>query len=206
MNIKYRDKRICIITNYRTGSSSFITTISDLNKNPSMGEYFSKVSYDGKGFTIDKAFRNLLSMPRYTVKVMPNQLRYDMELLTKVITSSDRIIYLYRRDFVSQVKSFLAAKSTNSYSVTGYKELDQSPENSIINVPLLSNDFINEATDILKNNYITMSECYNLFPGDIYCLEDFENQNPYKKQIVWSQELPDITPYNVESLFKTRSI
>jgi hypothetical protein len=202
MNIKYRDKRICIITNYRTGSSSFITIISDLNKNPSMGEYFAKVSYGGKGFTIDKAFRNLLSMPRYLVKVMPDHLRYNMELLTNVITNSDRIIYLYRRDFVSQVNSFLAAKSTNSYSVTGYKELDQSPESSIVKVPVLSTEFIQEATDLLKNNYITMSECYKLFPGDIYCLEDFENQNPYKKQIIWSQELPYIQPYDVEGLFK----
>jgi len=202
MNIKYRDKKICIITNYRTGSSSFITTISDLNKNPSLGEYFSKVSYDGRGFTIDKAFRNVLSKPRYIVKVMPDHLRYNIELLTTIITNSDRIIYLYRRDFVSQVKSFLAAKSTNSYSVTGYKELDQTPENSIVKVPVLSTEFIQEATHILINNYLAMAECYRLFPGDIYCLEDFANQNPYKKQNIWAQELPYITPYDVEGLFK----
>jgi hypothetical protein len=202
MNIKYRDKKICIITNYRTGSSSLLTTIAGLNKYPSLGEYFNTVSYDGTGFTIDKAFRNITSMPRYIIKVMPDHLRYNMDLLTKVMSCSDRVIYLYRRDFVSQVKSFIAAKSTNSYSVTGYKELDQTPESSIVNVPVLTNEFIQEATNILTNNYLAMAECCKLFPGDVYCLEDFKNQNPYKKHINWSQNLPYIEPYDVDILFK----
>ena len=204
MNIKYRDKRICIITNYRTGSSSFSSTISNLNKNTALGEYFNTVSSDGKGLNLDKAFRNILSMARYVIKVMPDQLKYDIESLTKIISSSDRTIYLYRRDFVSQAKSFLAARSTNSYSITGYKELDQSPESSIINVPVLTDEFIQDSIKILINNYILMAQCYTLFPGDIYCLEDFTNQNPYKKHINWSQELPYIEPYNVEALFKSR--
>lgn len=201
MNIKYNEKKICILTNYRSGSSSFCTALVNTNKKPGLGEYFNQVSYDGTGFTICKALRNLYSMNRYVLKLMPDHLRYDTELLDTVLSHADRIVYLYRRDFTAQVKSFLAARSTMSFGITGYKELDQLPETSIVKVPELSDNFVNESISILKNNYLVMAECYNKFPGEVFCLEDFSKQNPYRTTILWKKEVTDIPKFDVSSLF-----
>lgn len=201
MNIKYKEKKICVLTNYRSGSSSFCTAIGNTNKTFMLGEYFNPVSYNGTGFTIDKALRNLYSMNRYVLKLMPDHLRYNKELLDTVLSHVDKVIYLYRRDFVAQVKSFLAANSTKSFGVTGYKELDQSPETSIIKVPELSDTFIQENISTLKNNYLVMSECFKKFPGEVFCLEDFPKQNPYRTTIIWKKEVTDIPKFDVDSLF-----
>jgi hypothetical protein len=201
MNIKYKEKKICIITNYRSGSSSFCTALSDFNKLPNLGEYFNPVSYDGTGFTIDKALRNLYSMNRYVLKIMPGHLRHDPGLLNTVLSHADKVIYLYRRNFVAQVKSLLAANSTNSFCVNGYKEYDQLPETSIVKVPELSDEFIHKNINILKNNYLVMADCFNKFPGEVFCLEDFPKQNPYHTTVVWKKEVTDISHFDVEGLF-----
>lgn len=205
MNIKYNEKKICVVTNYRSGSSSFCTALSDFNKLPNLGEYFNLASYDGTGFTIDKALRNLYSMNKYVLKIMPGHLRHNPELLNNVLSHADKVIYLYRRNFVAQVKSLLAADSTNSFCVNGYKEYDQSPENSIIKVPELSNSFIQKHIDILKNNYLVMADCLKKFPGEVFCLEDFPKQNPYRTTILWTKEVTNIPNFEVEGLFSNTS-
>jgi len=206
MNIRYKEKKICILTNYRTGSSSLCTALSNTNKIPMLGEYFNPVTFNGTGFTMDKALRNITSMNKYILKVMPDHLRYDPELLTTVLAHADRVIYLYRRDFNAQVRSFLAANSTKSFGITGYKELDQTPETSIVNVPELSEDFVHRNITILKNNYLTMAKCFKKFPGEVFCLEDFPKQNPYRSTIIWKKEVTDIPSFDVAGLFEKISL
>jgi hypothetical protein len=201
MNIRYKEKKICVVTNYRSGSSSFCTSIGNTNKTYMLGEYFNPVSYNGTGFTIEKALRNLYSMNRYVLKLMPDHLRYNPGLIDMVLAHADKIIYLYRRDFAAQVKSFLAANSTKSFGITGYKELNQSPETSIVKVPELSEEFIKENITILKNNYLAMANCFNKYPGEVFCLEDFPKQNPYRTTIIWEKEVKDIPNFDVDSLF-----
>lgn len=201
MNIRYKEKKICIVTNYRSGSSSLCTAIADVNKLPNLGEYFNIATYDGTGFTIDKALRNLYSMNRYVLKVMPGHLRHNPDLLSTVLSHADKVIYLYRRNFASQVKSLLAANSTNSFCINGYTEYDQSPETSIVRVPELSEAFIQENINILKNNYLVMADCFKKFPGEIFCLENFPKQNPYRTTIIWKKEVKDIPDFDVEGLF-----
>lgn len=201
MNIRYKEKKICVLTNYRSGSSSFCTSIGNTNKTYMLGEYFNPVTFNGTGFTINKALRNLYSMDRYVLKLMPDHLRYNHDLLDTVLSHADKIIYLYRRDFVAQAKSFLAANSTKSFGITGYKELDQSPETSIIKVPELSETFIEENVNRLRNNYIAMADCFKKFPGEVFCLEDFPKQNPYRTTVIWKKEVTNIPNFDVDSLF-----
>ena len=202
MHIRYKEKKICLLTNYRSGSTSFCNALSNTNKIPIIGEYFNPVTFNKTGFTIDKALRNLTSMNKYILKVMPDHLRYNSELLTTVLSHADRVIYLYRRDFIAQSKSFLAANSTKSFGITGYKELDQSPETSIVKVPELSEEYVHRNITVLKNNYLMMAECFKKFPGEVFCLEDFPKQNPYRSTIIWKKEVTNIPDFNVADLFE----
>ena len=59
MDFKFKEKRICVFANYRTGSTTVYQNITDSNKLPSLGEYFrtTNIGY-ARLFPYEKAIRN----------------------------------------------------------------------------------------------------------------------------------------------------
>jgi hypothetical protein len=197
MKLEFKERRICLVTNYRTGSSFLSSLISDTNKVEGLGEYFGPCSYV-KEFPFSLAFRNFNTMKQFNLKFMANHLDYDMDRISQVLNKCDRIIYLYRRDFEAQALSWVASQRTMSWAQTGLKEFYQHEQDKVIIRPPLPEDFVQHNIDILKNNYITMAKIYQKYPGTVYCLEDFEIKRPYQRKIIWECDKPIIEDFDVE--------
>lgn len=196
----YREKKICVFTNYRTGSSSLTQNIATLNNIESVGEQFAYESVDRDISKFEKTFLDIHKNNQFVLKLMADHLRYNDELINKVLSSVDKIIYLYRRDFTAQAKSYIASYLTHTLGPFGYKEIINS-KSSIINVPENYTEHFDNIVNKLKMNYLKMSEFYKKVPGDLLCLEDFEVKRPYIKTVIWPGPEPIIEPYDVESLF-----
>lgn len=197
MNIRFKERRICLVTNYRTGSSFLSRSISDVNKINPIGEYFGPCSYVDQ-FPFSLAIRNFNTMKEFNLKFMANHVDYDMEKIDQILSKCDRIIYLYRRDFKAQALSWVASQRTMSWSQTGFKEFYQRDDDKVIIRPPLPEDFVKHNIDILKNNYIAMSEIYRRYPGNVFCLEDFDIKKPYQRKVIWECEKPSIEDFDVE--------
>jgi hypothetical protein len=199
---RYKEKKICIFTNYRTGSSFLNSRIAATNNLLAIGEHFNYYNIKNNLPLFDTCYTDLISKPRFAVKLMADHLVYNNELIEKVLTKVDKIIYLYRKDFTAQAKSYISSASTNTFMVTGLKETFQTPEDSVITVADLEQSVIDNYIDTLKKNYYTMAYFYKKFSGDLLCLEDFKIKNPYQKTIMWGGKEPVIPEFDVESLFK----
>lgn len=210
-SIKFRykgAKRICVFANYRSASSYIHNTITTVNSNVPLGEYFAEVNPNIDGpcenkdtnntFSYEKAIKNLQSIPRYTVKLMANQLQFDDTKIKSVLDIVDKVVYVYRRDFIAQGLSLLSVAPHKLYSVMGFRESGQAP--SIIDVPILSQEYIDRMTNILRDNYTCMAKYIKTYPGEIICLEDIVNQKPYLKTTVWNQPIPEFEDFNVEKV------
>lgn len=195
MNLKFKEKRICIFANYRTGSTTIIEKIVENNNLPGLGEYFRimNIGY-ARLLPFEKVLRNFNSMNEFVLKIMADHVGHDMQKLSDIVTRCDRIIYVYRRDFKAQALSWLAADSTASYN--DLKKLDGSVAELI--VPNLTPEYVDKQVDMLKNNYITMGKLYKKYPGEVICLDDFETKDPYTRKYVWTNGQPEIPEFNVE--------
>lgn len=202
----YKENKICIFTNYRTGSSFLSRKISNLSNSVGLGEHFAYQKRDRKitnysESVFNEEFSNIHKNKRFLIKLMADHLDYTDGYIQQVLGSVDKIIYLYRRDFAAQAKSYVAGMMTKSLGFHGYKEMETS-NITTVTVPEEYKEHSPFLIDILKKNYIKMSEFYKKVPGDMYCLEDFEVQRPYRKIVVWPGTEPVIEPFDVESLFR----
>jgi hypothetical protein len=188
-------KRVIVCTNYRSGSTSFCEEYIKQNKIPRtrvLGECFGSGLFAGIPFK--KTFNNLCSYDKFFVKFMPSHVYFAMDKSREILSKADLIVYLYRKDFISQAKSFVSADRTGSF----YAGSD-SP--TIVKVPSVDESYVRSLTTVLKKNYECMAELRQEFPGPTYCYEDIHNNRPYNKTTIWTNE-PDIEPFNVEGLFK----
>ncbi len=195
MNLKFKEKRICIFANYRTGSTTICKKITDSNNIPSLAEYFrtTNIGY-ARLLPYEKVIRNFNSINEFVLKLMADHVGYDDEKIATILNKCDKIVYVYRRDFKAQALSWLAADSTASYA--DLKKADGSLVE--FNVPHLSPEYIDKQIDILKNNYITMGKFYKKYPGEVICLDDFETKEPYTRTYVWTNGQPQIPDFDVE--------
>lgn len=189
--LKSNANRICLVTNYRTGSSNIITNISETNRLQTYGEYFAPVGWSSKLFSFDTAFRNVNSVKKFTLKLMADHVDHDMNNIARILDIMNEIKYLYRRDFTSQALSYIAARTTHSYAVTGYREMYQSSDTTV-HVRHVPVQVIEECCDILINNYKTMAKIMKIYPGDVLCLEDLSIKKPYTRTITWEDDVVDI--------------
>lgn len=200
---RYKEKKICIFTNYRTGSSFLNQRIGFINGTKTFGEMFSYYQVKNNLESFDEHLSHLNSNSKFVLKLMADHLSYDKDKLEQVLTSCDKIVYLYRKDFKAQAMSYIAASITNTYSITGLKENLQN--HRIITVPQVPQQQIDSYVDVLKNNYLSMSYFFNKIPGELICLEDFEIKKPYQKTISWIGEVPEIPEFDVEALFNSQN-
>jgi hypothetical protein len=172
----------------------------DKNKVIGMGEYFTGVKY--KLYSYEKAFKSISSMKTYAIKLLADQVDFNDDQIESVLNISDKIIYLYRKDYISQVLSYISATETSSYAL-GFNDTRQDVVEVV--VPKITEDTIKEYETLLRNNYLKMSQMFKKYPGQLVCLEDL-TQKPYKNKIIWSQPVEEIKHHildlDVVSLFR----
>ena len=103
-HILFKGKKVCVLTNYRTGSTFFIQETFLTNRIAPTGdwEYFN----DDRDF--DFALNQLKIPNKLVFKMMPDHIDHSPVKLSKIATVCDEFMYLYRRDFDAQAKSWIA--------------------------------------------------------------------------------------------------
>lgn len=185
--------RVIVCTNYRSGSTSFCEEYIKQNKIPRtrvLGECFGQLD----DIPYMKIFNNLCSYDKFFFKFMPSHVYFDMDKSREILSKADLIIYLYRKDFIKQAKSFISASRTGSFYAGG-------DSYTVVKVPSVDESYVKKVTTTLKKNYEYMAKLRCEFPGPVYCYEDINSNRPYNKSTIWTNE-PDIKSFNVEALFK----
>jgi hypothetical protein len=140
-------KSVCVITNFRTGSTSFTLLKAEEYNLPYKAEMFSHDRPYGLGKAKAK-WEVASKMHEYTeeekrfrisedlfldqiavgepccFKVMPNQVKEEGNM-DKLLQTVDKIYYLYRRDFKAQAKSWIAVRRIGDFGGTGFISMEK---------------------------------------------------------------------------------
>ena len=183
-DIKFRGKRICIICNYRTGSTFFIRETFLGNRiNPTGNwEYFN----DNRDFNF--ALEQLTIPSKFVFKLMPDHIDHSLVKLDKLSTICDEFMYLYRRDFEAQARSWIAWNMAGDHEHHYGKVKEYNID--------VTQEVADRYTQQLIDNYKSMRYAYQKYPGKVYCLEDFSVKIPYDRRYIWKNEI-SIPSFNV---------
>lgn len=200
--------RILVITNYRTGSTNFVHALSEKYDLPMRGEICLSKWKIGKENKQSGKIKMLRQGAQGVYKIMPDQLNGSK--LKDWIAVSDKVYYLYRRDFNAQVRSWLGVTQSGSWRKNGFVggktphtgEYGKIEEFKVKAIP----STVKMVVTKLRKNYQHMADSYKTHPGELVAYEDFyknENYKPYNKKYNFVQtrgglQIPDI---NVEALF-----
>jgi len=143
---------VCIVTNFRTASTSFTLLKSEEYNLPYKGELFSHERSRSLGdapafwelrqsnargeteysreeilhLTRDEAFlEELRKGTPCCFKIMPSHIKTNDSMLHDIISACDKVYYLYRRDFKAQLSSYLAVRIEGDYDQTGFKQFSK---------------------------------------------------------------------------------
>lgn len=232
-------KTVCTVTNFRNASTSFTLLKSEEYDLPWKSEMFShalphflgKVEQGQKA--LNKFTKNEIDLmlldeivkgTKCCFKLMPLHIRNE-KTRRNVVKSVDKLYYLYRRNFIDQVKSLAAVRLLGGiFTQTGFEVkssdfYERAKETHLgrsgigkTSVQVVTQKHLDKwpnmpisfFRDIIVNNYIEMSKLYKEFPGELICYEDYfkgEKYLRYNKQVHWEIE-PIIEDFDVESLFK----
>ncbi len=176
-DIKFKGRKICVITNYRTGSTFFIRETFLTNRIMPMGDW--------EHFNSNKPFGRLLfelqQRTAFVFKLMPDQINLDKSKFNDIIGQCDEIVYLYRRDFEAQAKGWIAWNVSGDHE-HHYGELKRYDIK-------ISQEDADKYSQQLINNYKFMRDTFKKFPGNVYCLEDFPIQIPYSRIYNWLSDV-----------------
>lgn len=234
--------KVLIITNFRTASTAFTLLKAEEYDLPYCGEMFSheKPFNIGKTGEVKKLENRTTRVwldelrtndeVKCCFKVMPVHFKWDMDGLGECCRSVDKIYYLYRKDFLGQLDSYISVRGYIDSQHTGFitntppgqkekrarqlvlGELGKTKEPIKIEMDY-NDDAINGTKGTFVNvkglrnslirNYQVMADLYKKYPGELVCKEDYfagEKYNPYNREVTWKNR-PDIEDFDVESLF-----
>lgn len=204
-DLRFTERRIVVLSNYRTGSSFFTDFVADLNQTVKIGEYFAPSESEERIIPVEKGLKQLLTKPRYCYKLMANQIINDpteegyAQVKQVLDLSADRVLYLYRRDFKATALSLIAADWTKSYHVTGFNLIHNPNKIKFpVDITGIPDWFIESRINILKFNYKMLGKYYRERGGNIYCMEDDFVDSlyiPYQREVVWVNGEPDIDQF-----------
>jgi ferredoxin len=247
-------RNVVVLTNFRTGSTSFTLKKSDEYRLPYKGELFSherphpigklpaketvikEFGYPAYSWVDTylsrwNLFQELKDGASACYKIMPSHFDEDYDQLASVLAQADKVYYLYRRDLMAQVKSWMEVRHSGSFSQTGFKtntgeystrmhqlhrgtlKVGETYRNTIDpNDPLFTTSKTNVETKALvtqlDRNYQAMGLMYKKVPGVLVCYEDYfsgDLYKPYNREIKWTSE-PQIdewvTEWTIENYFK----
>jgi hypothetical protein len=185
LDIKFNGKRVCLVTNYRTGSTFFIRETFKVNKIPPTEnwEHFNSKR------TFAQNFNLLQRSQSFIFKLMPDQIDHSLTGIKLIEDRCDELIYLYRRNFVSQASSWIA------WNLTGDHDHHWGENRTYELEP--TQEIADKYTNQLLENYQSMKYIYNQYPGRVFCLEDFPNQYPYNRNYKWQSKVK-IPSFNVQ--------
>lgn len=238
---------VCIVTNFRTASTTFNLLKSEEYDLPYKGEMLSherarplgnapsiwqlrKSNVEGTtqytkaeilDLSSDAAFlKEIQKGEPCCFKLMPSHINDD-KMLYDIVSSCDKVYYLYRRDFKAQLESYLAARLGGDWQSTGFatptrdthsmdriKEVHLGTKGKIDTVvkhldPNANPRLRRLIAGHLINNYIRMANLYKRIPGELICTEDYftkDKYNPYNREIHWTQD-PNLEDFDTEGLF-----
>lgn len=180
---------VCILTNYRTGSTSFIRGFADQNKLVNKWEVFNAtIPYAENVYKPEHVqFQRILPQITHSsrgvaFKVMGDQLGWDENYFDQLIVAGCTPIYLYRRDFAAQAKSWtswLVSEDWNHhYGQDRTYKID------------CGQDYFDAQTEVLVKNYEFMYDMANKYPGRMVCYEELftNNPRPYNRKYDWTFE------------------
>lgn len=243
-------KKVVIFTNYRTASTSFTLLKSEEYGLPYSAELFSHERMEGLGripsrvelqqeykihqyelLDLIQSTENLISELRKEdtetcFKIMPNQVE-SLRNNIDIANACDKVYFLYSRDFIRTVKSWIAVRLHGGFGNTGFKWTSRNytvekikeihlgrlgkKDTHIVDVDPTCNA-LNGGRGIVTipnmrlqiiDNYKRMAEVYREVGGELICKEDYfsgDRHNPYNKKINWLSD-PNIEDFDVESLF-----
>ena len=182
-HIKFKGKRICLLTNYRTGSTFFLRETFQNNQLPLPDdwEYFNQRNFL-------QAYKKIKRHPEFIFKLMPDQIQHNFEKLDALKGICNQFVYLYRRDFEAQARSWIA------WNVSGDHDYHWGNKTRIYDIDVTQHT-ANRYIDQLIKNYMFIKEIYKKYPDDVYCLEDFPFQKPYTRKYNWISDIV-IPPFN----------
>jgi len=181
--------RTIVLTNYRTGSTSFVS--KNCNKN-TVNHWEIVNTQNRKLHNIPKILKNSRS---YIAKIMPDQLQEDWDYLDKFIECCDQVVYLYRKDFTAQCLSWIAMQHLKDWSVR-----PQGESNWIEHTIDINQQFADEHTEVIRSNNDALQTLYKKYPGKVYAYEDIQDNDPYRRKYNWIYT-PHIEPYNTGAMF-----
>lgn len=183
-DVKFKGKKVCVLTNYRTGSTFFIRETFLSNRIMPMEEW---EHFNNKEKSFDQLLREVKDRKKFVFKLMPDQIDFDPKKYQKILDECDEVVYLYRKDFVAQAKGWIAwnIAGDHDHHYGDVKQYDVK----------VTQDLANWYIDELIGNYKFMKQAFKEKPGSVYCLEDFPIQVPYARLYNWQNEI-SIPVYN----------
>ena len=176
-DIKFKGRKVCVLTNYRTGSTFFIRETFLSNRIMPMGDW--------EHFNNNKSFEFLLDELKqrtaFVFKLMPDQIQLDEAKYNDILGECDEVVYLYRRDFEAQARGWIA------WNISGDHEHHYG-EHKLYNIKL-DQEQADKYSQQLIDNYKFMNKSFKKFPGNVFCLEDFPIQIPYSRVYNWQSEI-----------------
>lgn len=176
-DIKFKGKKICVLTNYRTGSTFFIRETFLTNRIMPMGEWEHFNSNQNFNFLIQQ----LTERSAFVFKLMPDQINFSYNKYNDILGECDEIVYLYRRDFEAQAKGWIAWNIAGDHD-HHYGEIKTYDVK-------VSQEQADKYSQQLIENYMFMKNSYKKFPGNVYCVEDFPHQIPYARRYTWDKDI-----------------
>ena len=190
-DINFKGKKICVLSNYRTGSTFFIRETFLTNRIMPMGNWEHFNTNQNFNFLVQQlAIRNA-----FVFKLMPDQIDWHKDRFKTIIDECDQIIYLYRRDFTAQAKGWIAWNMAGDHD-HHYGEL------KTYNIDV-TQEIADKYIKQLQDNYSFMNYAFKKYGGEVYCMEDFPHQIPYSRKYNWKNDIK-IPNYNThKSVFRT---
>ena len=243
-------KKVVIFTNFRTASTSFTLLKSEEYDLPYGAELFSHERQSAIGriptrHSLQRDYRihqyelldliqskeNLISElykdnTEICFKVMPTQVATVQDSI-RIAEACDKVYFLYSRDFIRTVKSWITVRVHGGFGKTGFLAPARSFSDEKIkqlhlgrhgldetykvdmnpNHPALTGELgpvtIHKLRQNIIDNYERMAELYHTIGGELICKEEYfsgDRFNPYNKEVNWTED-PNIEDYDVESLF-----
>jgi hypothetical protein len=187
MIIDQQLSKCMVITNYRTGSTSFT------EENSRAQALYNRYEFINNAPSLQSIENILKKSGRFLFKLMPDQIGYNSDIIKRLKVYCNEIIYLYRKDYKQQVKSWIA------WNESGDHAYHYGNKFKTYNIDVSQKDADKYADTIYKNNE-ALKEFYDLYPGSVYAYEDIHDNNPYTRQYNW-KTMPTIKNYNTKEMF-----
>lgn len=179
-------KHICILTNFRTGSTTFIQGVAHERQLMNCWEFFgdglkpavADVAGQPDQVKFTERAPRLFQSNGAVFKVMGNQLGWNLDYV-KQIAEQCEMMYLYRRNFLEQAKSWtgwlVAQDWGHIYGKDKTYELD------------CTQQFFNDQADVLARNYEFMLDAFEIAPGKVHVYEDMftDDSGRYNRKYDW---------------------